>query len=153
MAAPSCDPDIAGDSCLRSMGTRGMKVSGKEREHLLSVGKVQKQIMMLWPELPARCKEAPSKSLLLHTANRWCRQPEQPWCQPPQGSLHQPACAARPWDLVRSLVTSRGEQLCLPCVQRDQPGLDLEAERWREVMAAGPGSAGESSFTALFWAG
>lgn len=34
-----------------------MKVSEKEREHLLSVGKLQKQITMLWSELPARCKE------------------------------------------------------------------------------------------------
>lgn len=34
-----------------------MKVSENEREHLLSVAKLQKQITMLWSELPATCKE------------------------------------------------------------------------------------------------
>lgn len=48
---------LLGARACRAVGTRGMKVREKEGKHLLSVGKLQKQITMLWPELPARCKE------------------------------------------------------------------------------------------------
>lgn len=68
MAAPSSDPDFARGSCMQVCGNEGMNASLKEREHLQSMGKLQKKIMVMWTELLAtkpRSKEAPSKSLLL----------------------------------------------------------------------------------------
>lgn len=120
MAAPSCDPDIARGSCMQVCGNEGDEgelegegtpaISGKTtKENNDVVARTASKVQQ-----NRRIRRHLARACCWHIANRWCRQPEQQGCQLHQGSLDQLTCAARPQNIVESLVTSRGVQLCLP---------------------------------------